>query len=245
MLLFIAIGGICMEQNNYCDNCKVNVSSDLSNCPLCGKHVIKNGEQIVTNKNSYPIYNLKFVSTARWYNIIRVFFWIFGVVSVVTNLVFKTEPYWFPYVLGALLMIFNVFIAPIKKTVASYIKNLILMSVLLAIFIIFIDVYNYYTLNKTFGWAIAYVAPLIMTTGVIATAFICLFSRIYESQLLRSVTFIGIFSVAYFLIKLFFFTELATWPSLVFMCVAVGLVFVLEVFKRNKLIKELAKEFHL
>ena len=73
----------------------------------------------------------------------------------------------------------------------------------------------------------------------------CLSTKLYEAELLRRVTFLSIISIIYFLIKIFYFKNLQTWPSLVFMSASVGMVVLLELFKRNKLIKELSKEFHI
>ena len=234
-----------MEQDRLCKNCGVSVSSDLSNCPLCGMHIGTNEYKSEINKKSYPIYNLKFVQTARWYNIIRSIFWIIGIICTVVNLKYRTTVYWFPYTLAGLIMVFHVFIEPIKSNVKSYIKSLTIMSILLSIFVIFIDAYNYYSFNVEFGWAVTYAAPFIMFAGVIASGIICLSSRIYEVELLRRITFLAVFSLIYFLVKMFCFSNLPDWPSLVFMCTSVGFVMLLEIFKRNRLIKELSKEFHI
>lgn len=234
-----------MVQDRICENCKVELSSDLSNCPLCGKHISQNLPKAKVNKRSFPIYSLKFVQTARWYNMIRAFFWLAAIICVVTNLYFKTTPYWFPYVLAGLVLLFHAFIEPIKSRVSSYIKNLIVICVLVAIFLIFVDAYNYYTLSTTFGWSLGLVAPCVMLAGVIATTLISLTSKIYEGELLRGITLIAIISIVYFIVKIVWFKNLATWPSLVLMCVSVGAVVLLEVVKRNKLIKELSKEFHI
>ena len=119
------------------------------------------------------------------------------------------------------------------------------MSVLVAVFLIFLDAYNYYTLGTSFGWALAYSAPLVMMGGAIVSSLICLLTKMYEVELLRNITFLAVISIGYFLVKFFVFKELANWASLAFMCTAVGFVVVLELFKRNKLAKELSKEFHI
>lgn len=232
-----------MEQDRICKNCHVEVSSDLCNCPLCGKYLGDN--EYKKNNRSYPIYNLKFVQTAKWYNIIRAIFWIAGIICIIANLVFETSPYWFPYAIAGLVMIFHVFIEPVKTNVSSYIKSLSIMSVLMAIFVLFIDAYNHYSFNIEFGWALAFVAPLIMLAGVLASGIICLSSKLYEAELLRRVSFLAVISVIYFIVKITCFKNLPTWPSLTFMATALGIVVILELFKRNKLVKELSKEFHL
>lgn len=234
-----------MEQDRRCSSCNVEVSSDLSNCPLCGKHITDDGQKPVANHKSYPIYDLKFVDTTKWYNVIRVLFWIAGIICVIVNLIFKTQPFWCPYVLAALVMVFHVFIEPIKVTVSSYIKNLTIMSILVSLFLIFIDAYNHFSFDSPFGWALGYVAPFIMTAGVLASTIICFCSRKHEVELMKSVSFVAVFSVIYFLVKIIFFSNIVTWPSLVFMCVSLSFVVVLELFKRHKLVKELSKEFHI
>ena len=234
-----------MEQDRICESCKVSLSGDLSNCPLCGKHISPKLKKAEVNNKSYPLYSLKFVQTARWYNIIRALFWLAALISVLTNLYFKTSPYWFPYVLAGLVLVFHAFIEPIKSRVSSYIKNLIIISILVAIFLIFVDAYNYYSFGTPFYWALGYAAPFVMIAGVVATTIISLSSKLYEGDLLRGVSFIAIFSVVYFLVVSLAFKSVVAWPSLTFMCVSIGAVFILQIFKRNKLIKELSREFHI
>ena len=75
-----------MEQDRLCKNCNVEISSDLCNCPLCGKHIGKNNvKKCNKNERSYPFYNLKTFETARWYNIIRSIFWIIGIICIIVN----------------------------------------------------------------------------------------------------------------------------------------------------------------
>ena len=234
-----------MAQDRICENCKVELSSDLSNCPLCGKHIAQGLPKAEINKKSFPLYDLKFVQTARWYNMIRIIFWFIAVVCIVTNMYFKTSPYWFPYVLAGLVLIFHAFIEPIKSKVSNYIKNLIIISILVSIFLIFVDAYNYYTLKSAFGWSIGFVAPCVMLAGVISTTIISLTTKIYEAELLRGISLICVISIIYFIVKTVWFKNLETWPSLVLMSVSIGAVVVLELVKRNKLIRELSKEFHI
>ncbi len=230
-------------KDRYCSSCNVEVSSDLTNCPLCGKYIAKN-QKATVNENSYPVYDLKFVQTAKWYNIIRVLFWLAAVCCVVINLVEPTREYWFPYVLAALVMLFYVFIRPIKVTVKSYIKSLTAMSVVVAIFVIFVDWYNHFSFGTKFGWSVTYAAPFVMFAGVLAAATISFCYKRYENELIRSVAFMGILSVVYFIVIALCF-NFPLWPSLTFMCTSVGLVVVLELFKRRRILENLSHEFHI
>lgn len=234
-----------MDENRVCKNCNVQVSSDLSNCPLCGKYVLKSNQTITQNKRSFPIYSFKNFQNIKWYNITRGMFWITAIICLLVNLIFPTKPYWFPYVWALLVMVFHVFIVPLKERASEYIKDLLIMSILVSLFLIFIDAYNHFALSTKFGWSITYAGSFIMLASVVAVGFICLFTKLYESALLRNVTFMTIFSILYFLVSFLWFKHLPLWPSLSFMCGSMFVTVVLELFKRNKLIKELKKDFHI
>ena len=235
-----------MEQYNKCKNCNVQVSSDLSNCPLCGKYVLNDAKKQKTqeNKYSFPVYPMKDIARAKWVNIIRVIFWLIGSICLIVNLIFKTKPYFFPYVITALIMIMSVFISPFSKK-ESYLKNITRASIILSLFLIFIDVYDYYTLGTALGWGISYSAPLLLSAMVITATVICLASKRYELDMMKSISKLMIYSIIYFLVVVLAFRELVVWPSLVFMLVSVGWFLILQTVKRNILWKELAKNFHI
>lgn len=233
-----------MQQDKICPACKVKISSDLSNCPLCGRFV---GEESGTQKNkkSYPIYDTKFVQKYTWFAILRALFWAAAIISAVVNIIFPTKIAWCPYVISALIMVFFVFIRPIKVSVSNYIKSLTAMSILVAIFLIFIDAYNHFSFDTPFGWAMSYSAPFVMLAGVVASSIICLFTRRFERELLISAGTMAVFSILYFVVMVCFFPQLALWASLVLMCSSSGLVVILNIFKRRKMFNEISREFHI
>ena len=55
-----------MAQYRKCCNCNVEVSSDLSNCPLCGKYILNDSKKEIVeqNKYSFPIYEMKIKLTS-------------------------------------------------------------------------------------------------------------------------------------------------------------------------------------
>ena len=235
-----------MEQCRKCKNCNIDVSSDLSNCPLCGKYVLDDSksEKIKPNKFSFPIYSLNEIYRAKWVNVIRVLFWLIGCICVLVNLIFKTSPYFFPYVIGALVMIMIVFISPFGKK-QSYIKNITRASIIISLFLIFIDAYDHLTMNTVFGWGLEYSAPLFLTATVLASSIVCLLSKRHELDTMKHVLVLMIYAIIYFLVVLLAFPQLAVWPSLVFMSVSIGWFAILQIIKRNKLWKELQKNFHI
>lgn len=231
-----------MEQDRKCPNCKVILSSDLNNCPLCGKHIDDQKEE---NKKSYPIYNTSFVVTLAWYAFLRALFVLAGITCVIVNLIFPSNIYWCLYVLAALIMVFCAFIMPLKFGARGYIKRLVLMSIFISVFLIFIDVYNHFNFKVTFGWSLSYVAPFVMLASVIASTILCFLLKRYEKELLNSVCLMAVLSIIYFIIEVTCFKSLACWPALALMCASIGLVIILQLFKRHKLITELSREFHL
>ena len=235
-----------MDQCRKCKNCNVDVSSDLSNCPLCGKYVLDDAksEKVIQNKYSFTIYSLNEIYRAKWVSIIRVIFWLIGILSVVVNLIFKTSPYFFPYVVGALVMIMIVFISPFGKK-QSYLKNITRSSIIISLFLIFIDAYDHLTMDTLFGWGLEYSAPLFLTATVLAASIMCLVNKRYEMDTMKHLLVIMIYAIIYFLVVLFAFPNLKIWPSLVFMCVSVGFFIIIQTIKRNLLWKELQKSFHI
>ena len=235
-----------MAEFRKCNNCNVDVSSDHANCPLCGKYLLddKKNQKVKENEYSFPVYSMKEIHRAKWVNILRIMFWLAAVICVIVNLVWKTKPYFFPYVLTGLFVIMRVFVVPFSKK-QNYTKQITGAAIIVSLFLIFIDAYDYYTLGTTFGWAMGYTVPFLLSAIVIASAIICLASRRSEVDMLKSVWILMIYSIIYFLIVILAFDNIAVWPRLVFMCVAVGWFLLLQVIKRNILWKELGKNFHI
>ena len=232
-----------MQRDRICSSCKVEVSSDLSNCPLCGRHI--EGGALGPNEKSYPIYDTSFVITMAWYSFLRALFVLSGVVCVVVNLIFPAKIYWCLYVLAALLVTFCVFILPLKVGAKQYIKRLNIDSLFISAFIIFIDAYNHFNFGFNFGWSVEYAAPFVMFAAVLCSTVICFCVRRYEGELLTSIAVMAVFSIIYFIVMVCGFRSLSCWAAIVLMCTSVGLVAILRLFKRRKLLSQLAREFHI
>ena len=235
-----------MEMYRKCDKCNVQVSSDLANCPLCGKYLLNDSkhEKVIENKYSFPKYEMKEIIRAKWVNIIRILFWLVGSICVLINLIWKTTPYYFPYVVTALVMIMSVFVVPFSKK-RNYLKTITKSSVIIALFLIFIDAYDYYMFKTEFGWALCYTVPFLLSAVVLAAAIICLSSKRLEIDMMKNVTNQVFYSIIYFLIVFFAFKYLPVWPSFVYMCVSFVWFFILETIKHKTLWQELSRNFHI
>lgn len=235
-----------MPEIKRCPSCNVEVSSDLNNCPLCGKFVGDESRQAEKNKYSYPDYAYKeIIKKKTWISIMRVICTLASLLCLAQNLIFKTSPYWFPYALAAIFVFYVVFISPFNSNTNRYIKNIKWTSIVVSIFLIFIDAYNHYMLGFAFGWAYAIAVPCMLSCVTIATAIVCFCSKRNEMELLGDCFAMMLYSIIYFIVKICYFPKLATWPSLTFLGVAIGWFAILEVFKRKRFWKETIKKYHI
>ncbi len=235
-----------MQETKKCTACGVFVSDDLSNCPLCGKFVGDENIKTQKTKYSYPDYAFKeIVQKNRWVKIIRAFCLLAVAICLMVNLIFPTSPYWFPYAIAGIIVFYVIFISPFKENTARFVKNIKWTSVLLSLFFIFIDAYNSATLGYEFGWGYAITVPCVLTAITIITAIICFCSKSNEMELLADCLALFVYSIIYFLVKIFAFPELSTWPSLMYLCVAGGWFVILEIFKSKKFWKETLKKYHI
>ena len=235
-----------MQEIKKCNRCGVFVAEDLSNCPLCGKFVGDEDKKTEKTKYSYPDYSFKeIVQKNRWVKIVRTLCGLVAFICLIVNLIFTTTPCSFPYALMGIFTFYIIFISPFKGDMARFVKNIKWTSVFIAAFFIFIDAYNHFTINTMFGWGYAIVVPCVLTAITITTAIICFCSKSNEMELLADCLALFVFSIIYFLVKIFAFPDLSTWPSLMYLCVAGGWFVVLEIFKSKKFWKETLKKYHI
>ena len=227
-----------------CEDCGVFVSSDLANCPLCGKYVLSDGEQVQANKFSYPLYNYSNIHRIKALKIARNIIALVCVICVFVNLIFLTNPLWFPYAVVCLFCSYMMFIHPLRIG-GSLIKSMVASSGYLSFMLIFIDAYNHLAMQVPFGWAFAIVVPWVMVAVVTICGIIAFTKNKYNVSLGKRLMYIAISSIIYFLVKVLAFKNLPTWPSLVFVCVAVGWWILVLIFKPKTIAKEMKKDFHL
>lgn len=230
--------------DRHCDACGVDVSSDLANCPLCGKYVLKQGESVEANKFSYPLYNYSNIQKEKTLKIIRNVVALACVICIFVNLIFWTKPLWFFYPVVSLFCLYMMFVHPFRKG-GNLLKAMPESSFYLSFMLIFIDAYNHLALNLPFGWAFAYVVPWAMVAVITACAIVGLTKNKYNMSMAKRIMYIAITSIIYFLVKVFAFKNLPTWPSLIFVCVAFGWWILLVIIKPKTFAKEMRKDFHI
>lgn len=234
-----------MDKSQHCDVCKVDVSSDLRYCPLCGKFMSKKGDQKPQrNEKSYPDYDFSYIHRAKTIRIISDILLLAGLLVVIINLLAWTQPLWFPYVLASLLAFYMVLVFPFRSD-ENYLSSVPISVVVISLFIIFIDSYGFLTRGFVFGYSIAYVAPGILSLGSLVCGLFGLFSNRYDIVCLKGILTLNISAFIFLVIKLAAFKHFVSWPTVAFFAMSFGFLAMILIFKHKKFIKEMNKKFHI
>jgi|GEM_PF-4837127 len=230
--------------DRFCKSCGVSVSEDLSNCPLCGKYLLGEAAQVKATKFSYPQYNFSSIQREKALKIIKNLMIYAGIICILVNLIFITEPLWFPLTVVPLFCLYMIFIHPFRHG-GNLIKNMPSAAFFASVMLIFIDAYNALCYHTVFGWAFAYAVPMLWVAVIAVCAIVSFCSSNYASYIARQMPVIAILSVVYLIIKLVYFTKVARWPSLVWVCVALAwLIFALS-FRKKFFADGLKKDYHI
>ena len=232
-------------REHFCEHCKVSISADLKYCPLCGKFVLKD-EHGVANEggNSYPIYDLSYIYRAKWLKIVKDILWFIAILSVFINVFYKTPVYWFPYVLAGLFVAWTVIFFPFKEG-QNHIKRIPLSGLIIALFLIFIDIYDHVFVGTALGWAITFASPAVISGTVIISLILALSTSVYDVQLIRGIVYLEIISVIVFVLRLFFLKNFAFWPAFMMICASSISLFILFMAKKRRMVKEINRNFHI
>ena len=230
--------------NRFCKSCGVSVSEDLSNCPLCGKYILKDDEKTKLTKSSFPQYNYVSIAKEKAFKIVRNIVFYAIIICVLVNLVFITKPFWFPLAIMPLFCLYMIFIHPFRHG-GSFLAKLPSGVAYASLMLIFIDAHCHLCYATKLGWAIGYAVPLSWFAIILTCAIIGFSSNKLCMYYVRQVPIIVIFSVIYLIVKLVFFKDIARWPSLLFVFSA-GAWWVLGASFKKKLFKdEMKKDYHI
>lgn len=231
--------------NNRCNNCNVKVSEDLRYCPLCGKFVAsdKNAEPKETN-SSFPRVDQRFRVVERWLKLVKSLLWLVGIIVVAINLFFSTSPYWFPYVLIGLFALWRILFYPFKEG-KSHVGSIPMSGIVVAILLVFIDVYDYNFYGFTLGWALCYGVPAVFTGTTIISFILAITNRNFEESLTKGIVAIFIVEILFLLCKLCWFNQFRNWPIFMSLLSSFVALFLLFLFKKKRLVKEMNRNFHI
>lgn len=234
-----------MSKKHYCSSCCVKVGAGLRYCPLCGKFVADNNEAIpVETMESFPRVNETYTQMEKWLKLIRSILFLSAIVVTAINLFFKTDPYWFPYVLIGLYSLWRILFYPFKEG-KSHLASIPFSGIIISILLIFIDVYGYYFHGTVLGWALGYTVPAVITFTIVVSFVLALSNRQYEQHLTKGIIWLLLASVLFLIGKSLWFNQFESWP--IFMSLLSGSVslVLLFIFKRKRLIKEFNRDFHI
>ena len=234
-----------MNKKHYCSSCDVGVSADLRYCPLCGKFVAEDADaKPVETSVSFPLVDQSYMQVEKWLKIVRAVLLLCACVVIFVNLFFKTDPYWFPYVLIGLYSLWRIVFYPFKEG-KSHIESIPFSGIVISIMLIFIDIYGSEFHGTTLGWALAYTVPSVLTLSIVVSFIVAISYKRYEEHLTKGIFWLLLASVLFLISKVVWFDEFPNWP--IFMSLLSGFVslFLLFIFKRKRLIKELNRDFHI
>ena len=230
---------------NFCDKCGVSVESSLRFCPLCGKFVAeKETTTLSETKNTYPNVDMSYIYIVKWIKVVRSALLLVAILATVINLFFKTEVFWFPYILAALFALWRVCFYPFKEG-KSHLASIPKTGLILGALIIFIDVYNASFLHTKLGWALCYAAPAVFLVTSVVSFILAIVKTSYEEELARGMILIDFVSILFFVWRLIWFDDLGGWPIFMSIVGTTTLICVLFIIKRKRLVKEFNRNFHI
>ena len=233
-----------MNKNNFCTNCSVVVDKDLRRCPLCGKFVAESNESMPAGHGSYPKIDQSYTLIEKWLKQVRAVMFLLGIVSVAVNLFFRTHTYWFPYVLVGLFALWRILFYPFKEG-KSHISSIPMSGIVVAVLLIFLDVYNYMFNGSALGWALCYAVPAVFTGTTVISFVLAITNRHFEETLTKGIIVILVVNILFLVSKLLWFNQFKNWPNFMSLLTIFITIFLLFMFKRKRLVKELNRNFHI
>ena len=222
-----------MNRSHHCSSCDVDVSTDLRYCPLCGKFVAEETTAVPQeNETSFPKVDQSYVVVERWLKLVQALLVFIGIVAVAVDVFFRTEAFWFPYVLVGLYALWRILFYPFKEG-KSHVASIPTSGIIIALLLIFIDVYDYKFHGAALGWALCYGAPAVFTTTTVVAFILALTNKNFEESLSKGIVAIGIVDLLFLASKLLWFNQFKNWP--IFMSLMSGFIalFSGQAFGRN------------
>ncbi len=213
----------------YCKHCKMEIITNVSDCPLCKKRLIDDNLKL----ESYPSLNKYHKTKKLAFKIIKFIFLVVCLVSGLINYLTFNDSYWSLIVIACLctvLFFFKITFKPGFK-IDKYIYY---MSILISILLLVI---NYFTEYK-FSWSINYVVPLIFSFGLLLLDVLSICSKKFFN---RSIGKIFVLSIINIIFVIFDFVK---WTHIVSFSLAIFTVLLFLVFDYDLIKQELIKRFH-
>ncbi len=220
----------------YCDKCQISIKTNHEFCPLCHQTLEVVKEETVVEK--YPTYQGDFRPVKNLTKRIMFFLSVTSItILIIINGFTGFDTLWslVPITSIAFFWIFITLGILSKHNIASKLFVLTIVSIL---FIYSIDEQSY-----SEGWALDYVAPLMLISCNVAISLIILVKRINYRDYLSYLLLIVLFSVGPIILILFDVINVL-WPSLASAGFAVFILLFIVFFFPKSIKDEIKKRFH-
>ncbi|MDA3932682.1 MAG: DUF6320 domain-containing protein [Tenericutes bacterium] len=220
----------------YCNKCDISIKSNHDYCPLCHQTLEVVKKENVVEK--YPEYQSKLRPFQDITKKILMFMSVTSIIGLlITNYFTGFDQLWSLIPIGSivyfwLLMTVGIFS---KHNIAS---KLFVLTMTLIFFVYMID-----ELSFSAGWALDYVAPILLLSCNIAISFIILIKRINYRDYISYLLLIVLFSIAPIIL---IFTDVVTilWPALASLALAIFILLFIIFFFPKSIKDEIKKRFH-
>lgn len=219
----------------YCTKCKVDVTGDLTFCPLCQSELLLEGE---IKESIFPVIKEE---NAKNYLVLKILGFISisaSILSVFFNIILSSSSWWSLIVVVTVSAVWiSLAIAIIKHR--DLLKYLLYQSVIICLFAVFLD---YITGQQ--GWAITFVVPIVFTLAMIV---MYLLSKILHLQVGDYMIYLLLDALFGIIPILFLVTDkLQTdMPSIVCILGSIISVVGLVVFEGKNMLSELKRRLHV
>jgi len=220
----------------YCNKCHISIKTNHDYCPLCHQTLEVQKEDKVVEK--YPKYKGKL---RPFQDIVKKALMFLSVISIIGLLIINFftgfDQLWSLIPIGSIVYFW------LLMTVGIFSKHNIASKIFVLTTTLIFLVYLIDELTYSDGWALNYVAPLLLSSCNIAISFIILVKRINYRDYITYLLLIVLLSLAPIVLILFDVVTV-TWPSFAAFGLAVFILLFIIFFFPKSIKDEIKKRFH-
>lgn len=220
----------------YCNKCLISIKTNHDYCPLCHQTLEIVKEEDIVEK--FPVYKGRLRPVHQITRKIMMFISITSVVILfVINFFTGFDSLWSLIPIGSTLFFW------LLMTVGIFSRHNIAFKLFILTITLIFFVYMIDELSASEGWALDYVAPLLLFSCNAAISFIILVKRINYRDYISYLLLIALFSIVP---VIFLFTDIITvlWPSLASFALAIFILTFIIFFFPKSIKDEIKKRFH-
>jgi hypothetical protein len=220
----------------YCDKCGIKIHTNHDYCPLCHQTLTLLKEEEVIEKYPQTKSQLRPVSTM--FKKVLMFLSTTGIIVLLTiNFFTGFQRPWSLIPIGSIVY-FWIFISVGFLSKTNIAAKLFIIFIVAIFFVYMID-----ELSASEGWALDYVAPLLLFTCNLAISFIILIKRMNYRDYISYLFLIALFSIIP-LILILLGVIAVLWPAITSFGLALFILLFIIFFFPKSIKDEIKKRFH-